>query len=91
MKQKVTITTKPGTLNIGDVVTLQKQPGNQFDNEAIEVLVNGPMGAEPNGYVSAFYKTRKPGTVSCGRIYDRFEDKIEAVVVAEGVVEVELP
>lgn len=92
MKQKVTITTKPGNLKVGDKVVLQKQPGNEYDNEAIAVLVVGPMGEEaPNGYVSAFYKTRKPGTISAGRIYDRFSDKVDAVVVAEGIVEVELP
>lgn len=85
------ITTKPGVLNVGDKVVLKKQPENQFDNEAIAVLVNGPMGAEPNGYVSAFYKTRKPDTISAGRIYDRFADSTDAVVVAEGIVEVELP
>ena len=90
MKQKVTITTKPGVLKVGDKVTLAKQPENQFDNEAITVMIDGPAGPESNGYVSAFCKTRKPGTVSAGRIYDRFETSIPAVVVAEGIVEVEL-
>lgn len=91
MKQKVTITSTPGTTKAGDKVVLQKQPDNKFDNEAIAVLVSGPVGFEPNGYVSAFYKTRKPGTVSGGRIYDCFADKIDGIVVAEGVVEVDLP
>ena len=90
MKQKVTITTKPGIVKIGDKVNLVKQPTNQFDQEAIAVVIDGPAGPEESGYVSAFYKTRKPGTISAGRIYDRFDFVLPAVVVAEGIVEVEL-
>lgn len=85
MKQRVTITSK-NPLPIGAKVDLVKQPDNEYDGEAIAVVVNGVQ----DGYVSAFYKTRKPETVSAGRIFDRFADSIEGVVVAEGVVEVEL-
>lgn len=92
MKVKVTITTKPGNLKVGETVQLLKEPQNQYDNEAIAVMVSDPANLlKADGCVSAFYKTRKPGTVSGGRIYDRFDSCINAVVVAEGIVEVELP
>jgi hypothetical protein len=92
MKQRITITTKPGVLKVGETVTLIKERANQFDNEAIAVMAHDPAGGlRPEGYVSAFYKTRKPDTISAGRIYDRFKDAADAVVVAEGIVEVELP
>jgi hypothetical protein len=85
MKHRITLTTKPGILNIGDKVTLTKDPANEYDNESIRVMFNGV----PQGYVSAFYKTRKPGTISAGRLYDKIPASIEAVVVDEGIAEVE--
>lgn len=85
MKQRVTITSK-NPLPIGTKVDLVKQPDNEFDGEAIAVVVAGVQ----DGFVSAFYKTRKPDTVSAGRIYDRFDDSISGEVVAEGIVEVNL-
>lgn len=91
MKQYVTITTKPGVLKVGETVTLVKERENKFDNEAIAVMAQDPAGGlRPEGYVSAFYKTRKPDTISAGRIYDKFKDIIDAIVVDEGVVEVDL-
>jgi hypothetical protein len=85
-KMKVTLTTKPGVLPVGAVITLRKQPDNAFDNEAIQVLSDG----KEVGYVAAFYKIRKPGTVSTGRLVDKIPESIEAVVVADQVAEVEV-
>jgi hypothetical protein len=86
MKLKLTLTTKPGVLPVGVVITLRKQPDNAFDNEAIQVLSDG----KEVGYVAAFYKIRKPGTVSAGRLVDKIPESIEAVVVADQVAEVEV-
>jgi hypothetical protein len=86
-KMRVTITTRPGNMSVGDKVRLVKQPDNQFDNEAIQIEINGGV----DGYVSAHYRSRKPGTVSAGRLYDRMAESIEGTVVDECIVEVELP
>ena len=86
MKMKVTLTTKPGVLPVGAVVTLRKQPDNAYDNEAIQVFQDG----KEVGYVAAFYKIRKPGTVSTGRLLDKIPDTVQAVVVADQVAEVEV-
>ena len=86
MKLKVTLTSKPGVLPVGAVITLRKQPDNAFDNEAIEVLQDGA----PVSYVAAFYKIRKPGTVSAGRLVDKIPETVQAVVVADQVAEVEV-
>lgn len=83
---KITLTTKPVVLAIGSQITLRKQPDNAFDNEAIQVLQDG----KEVGYVAAFYKIRKPGTVSAGRLVDKIPDSIGAVVVADQVAEVEV-
>ena len=86
MKMRVTLTSKPGVLPVGAVITLRKQPDNAYDNEAIQVLQDG----KEVGYVAAFYKIRKPGTVSAGRLVDKIPDTISAVVVADQVAEVEV-
>jgi hypothetical protein len=86
MTYKVTLTTKPGVLAIGSQITLRKQPDNAYDNEAIQVFQDG----KEVGYVAAFYKIRKPGTVSAGRLVDKIPDSIGAVVVADQVAEVEV-
>jgi len=84
MNIRVTITTKPELAPVGTKVVLVKEPQNTFDDEAIQVIVNG--GRE--GYVSAFYKTRKPGTMSAGRAIDKIDSPVTGTVVEEGVVEV---
>ena len=86
MKLKVTLTTKPGVLAIGSQITLRKQPDNAFDDEAIEVLHEG----KAVGYVAAYCKLRKPGTVSTGRLYDKITPVYNATVVADQVAEVEV-
>ena len=71
-------------------LTLRKEPTNQFDNEAIQVLLHD---GQPDGYVSNWYKTRRPDTMSAGGLVDKIPDEIEAVIVdlAPVVAEVELP
>ena len=86
MKLKVTLTSKPGVLPVGAEITLRKQPTNAFDDEAIEVLKDG----QPVGYVAAFYKIRKPGTVSAGRLVDKIPDTMKATVISDQVAEVEV-
>ena len=87
MKLKFTITTRPGQLLVGEIITLTKEPTNAFDNEAIKV--DAPS-IENHAYVAAFYKLRKPGTVSAGRLLDKIPDTIGAVVVADQIGEVEV-
>ena len=87
MKLKFTITTKPGQLAIGETIILTKEPGNAFDSEAIAVTTS--MGAM-KAYVAAYYKLRKPGTYSAGRLLDKIPDTVNAVVVADQVAEVEV-
>ncbi|MDE2096129.1 MAG: hypothetical protein KGL39_02715 [Patescibacteria group bacterium] len=89
MNIKVTLTCK-SPLNVGAKVTLRKQPDNEHDNEAIQVVL---YDGTPDGYVAAFYKIRRPDTWSCGRLLDKIPDEIQATVVdlAPVVAEVYIP
>jgi hypothetical protein len=80
MKYKVTLTNKI-PLPVGEKIELRKEPTNAYDNEAIGVWTRGVQG----GYVSAFYKTRRLGTISGGRLYDHIKDNTPAVIVEGGV------
>ncbi len=77
-------------MNVGYKVRLRKEPTNQFDNEAIAVFLHD---GQQDGYVAAFYKIRRPDTMSAGRLVDKIPDEIEAVIVdlAPVVAEVTLP
>ena len=86
-KLRVTLTTKPNAIPIGVNITLTKEPTNKFDDEAIMVTSPDLFG---HGYVAAYYKIRKPGTVSAGRLLDKIPDRTTAVVVADQVAEVEV-
>ena len=86
MKVRVTITVNAAEAPVGSKVLLVKQPDNAYDNEAIQVVVDGGV----MGYVSAFYKTRKPNTISAGRLYDKVGDTVEAVMVEDQVAEIVL-
>ena len=86
MKYRVTLTTKPGVLVVGSSIILRKQPDNHYDEEAILVLKDG----KEVGYAAAFYKIRKLGTYSAGRLLDKIPDTITATVVADQVAEVEV-
>ena len=88
MKIRITLTTKPGQLAIGETITLTKEPTNAFDSEAIRVTAPSMAG---HAYVAAYYRIRKPGTWSAGRLLDKIPEIVSAVVVADQVAEVELP
>jgi hypothetical protein len=90
MKLKITLTSKPGVIPIGAEITLRKQPDNAFDDEAIEVIQGRDATGFVVGYVAAYYKIRKPGTVSAGRLVDKIPDTTTAVVVSDQVAEVEV-
>ena len=64
--------------NIGTVLKLVKEPENEYDSEAIKVImpIIGTVG-----YVGNSISTVYQGTVSAGRLYDRFDDYIYACVV----------
>ena len=63
---------------IGRIVKLSKDKKNEFDSEAIEVLM--PQ-IDTVGYVSNSPNTTFLGTYSAGRIYDKIEDIAYAKVM----------
>ena len=62
---------------LGKLLTLTKEPDNIHDNEAIKVSV---PGIDTVGYVANSSSTVYNGTISAGRLYDRFDDYIYAAV-----------
>lgn len=64
-------------LSKGDVVTLVKEPDNEYDSEAIKVVVE-PVGKI--GYVANSAKTVIGDCYSAGRIYDKIGDTAKAKV-----------
>ena len=62
----------------GDIVTIVKEPDNQYDKEAILVKVDG-LGAI--GHVANSVHTVLGESCSAGRIYDRFKKKAKGKVV----------
>ncbi|MNR26055.1 hypothetical protein D3C85_1432410 [compost metagenome] len=71
----------------GETVLLVKEKSNAYDDEAIQVQTEDN---QPRGYVAQTYKTRRKGTVSGSRLYDRLQDVTKAIVITEDVVEVEV-
>lgn len=65
-------------LEKGMKITLEKEPDNEYDKEAIQVKMKG-MGKI--GYVANSPYTIIGDSMSAGRIYDRIEDKAKAKVV----------
>lgn len=63
---------------IGRVVRIIKEPGNEYDKEAIGVYL--PF-IDKIGYVANSIKTVYAGTFSAGRIYDKFDDYAYAQVM----------
>ena len=63
-------------LETGMKVTLEKEPDNKYDKEAIVVKYKGFK----IGYVANSVHTVLDGTVSAGRIYDRIGKKAKAKV-----------
>jgi hypothetical protein len=62
---------------IGSLVTLKKEPDNDYDDEAIEVLA--PLLGRV-GYVANSAHTTAGGTMSAGRLYDEIPDECAAIV-----------
>lgn len=63
---------------IGQIVTLQKEPENLFDGEAIAVMA--PVVGKV-GYVANSPQTMARGTQSAGRIYDHLPTECAAIVL----------
>ncbi len=64
-------------LERGDEVILIKEPDNEYDNEAIKVVVDG---LDKIGYVANSTKTVLGNCYSAGRLYDRIKDETKAKV-----------
>lgn len=62
---------------VGQRLCLEKEPNNEFDDEAIRVL--SEVGVV-YGYVANSVYTVARGTKSAGRIYDTFEEQTKAEV-----------
>ena len=65
-------------LERGDKVSLEKEPDNQHDKEAIMVKVEG-LGRI--GYVANSTHTVLGESMSAGRMYDKVEDDTQAEVM----------
>ena len=63
-------------LEKGMKITLEKEPDNEYDKEAIQVKMKGKIG-----YVANSPYTIIGDSMSAGRIYDRIDDKAKAKVV----------
>lgn len=62
----------------GMKVRLVKEPDNDYDNEAIQVMMNG-LGKV--GYVANSPHTVKGESMSAGRLYDKIGDKAKGKIV----------
>ena len=65
-------------LEPGMKVRLEKEPDNEVDSEAIQVILEG-LGKI--GYVAASYRTRIGESWSCGRLFDKITEGTEGTVV----------
>ncbi len=66
-----------GIFSKGAVLTIKKDFDNQYDSEAIKVL----LGKSIVGYVANSTYTVMNGTYSAGRIYDKMGKKKKVVVI----------
>ncbi|MGB9839615.1 HIRAN domain-containing protein [Thermovenabulum sp.] len=64
-------------LKPGMIVTLEKEPDNDYDAEAIKVMVY-PLGKI--GYIANSINTVPKGCFSAGRIYDTFHKKTKGII-----------
>ncbi|MBQ6368062.1 MAG: hypothetical protein IJJ30_05980 [Erysipelotrichaceae bacterium] len=62
---------------VGQELTLKKDTGNAFDDEAIRVFNKNNSAI---GYVANSVETVARGTYSAGRVYDKIEDGQKCVV-----------
>ena len=65
-------------LEKGDIVSLEKEPDNPYDKEAIMVKIEG-LGKI--GYVANSAHTVKGESMSAGRMYDKVEDGTQGEVM----------
>lgn len=65
-------------LKPGMRVELEKEPGNEYDKEAIAVKLKG---MDKIGYVANSFYTVMGASLSAGRIYDKIGKKAKAKVV----------
>lgn len=71
----------------GEALVLVKEPQNSYDDEAVAVQT---VDGEPRGYVANAYKTRRRGTYSASRAYDRLQPRHPAVAVTEDTIQIEV-
>ncbi len=64
---------------IGKILKLVKDPSNAYDSEAICAV--SLYHDKPLGYVANSISTVYTGTISSGRLYDRFDDYLYAMVI----------
>ena len=73
-------------LKVGDILTLKKEPGNIYDDEAIAVYTRENFKC---GYVANSVSTVARGTFSAGRAYDKvknnFKCSVEFILSDDGV------
>ena len=62
---------------VGDVLTLQKDYKNEYDDEAI--VVTDQLGIK-KGYVANSTASVARGTYSAGRLYDRLNDHLQCII-----------
>lgn len=68
---------KNNPLNVGNILTLVKEPDNTHDAEAIVVKLDD----EKIGYVANSTNTVVKGTMSAGRVYDKINNIQQAEVI----------
>ena len=68
---------KNNPLDVGNILTLVKEPDNNYDAEAIAVKLDD----EKIGYVANSTNTVVKGTMSAGRVYDKINDIQQAEVI----------
>lgn len=61
----------------GDVVYLVKEPTNQYDKDAIQVL---NADGKPIGHVTNSPKTCRPGSKRATELQPTFQDRLKAVI-----------
>ena len=64
-------------LKVGDVLTLKKDKGNIYDDEAIIVYDKNDV---KSGYVANSVCSVVRGTCSAGRIYDKISDEAKCII-----------
>ena len=65
-------------IKTGDRITIKKEPENRYDDEAIAAYCQHDLKC---GYVANSVRTVSRGTYSAGRLYDKFDETMECVVM----------